>query len=79
MGPAGTAVLGDVLVENVSQVVGIVDVVPDPLLWELNVFKGFSNIILDKCGFVRWVFNRYLSVSGRYDADKGGNCEGFHN
>ena len=69
VGPAGTAVLGNVLVENVRQVVGVVDVVPDPLLWELDVLEGFSNIFLNERGLVGWVFDRYLSVSGGDNAD----------
>mmetsp|Transcript_12625 Transcript_12625/g.21241 ORF Transcript_12625/g.21241 Transcript_12625/m.21241 type:complete len:592 (+) Transcript_12625:45-1820(+) len=36
VGPAGTAVLGDVLVPDVGQVAGGVHVVPDPLLGQLN-------------------------------------------
>lgn len=36
MSPAGAAVLGNVLVEDVGQVVGAVDVIPDPLFWQID-------------------------------------------
>lgn len=64
MGPAGTAVLGDVLIENVGQVVSVVDLVPNPLLGELNVPEGFSLNTLLESGYVGWVVGRDLTVSG---------------
>jgi hypothetical protein len=36
VGPAGTAVLGDVLVADVGKVVGAVDIVPEPLFGEIS-------------------------------------------
>ena len=39
MGPAGTAILGDVLVPQVSQIVGAVRVVPHPGIWKVNLLK----------------------------------------
>jgi hypothetical protein len=45
MSPAGTAVRGNVLLSNVSQIVNTVDIVPDPLLWQvLNRGERLSNI-----------------------------------
>jgi hypothetical protein len=36
VGPAGTAVLGDVLVADIGKVVGVVDIVPEPLFGEVS-------------------------------------------
>lgn len=45
MRPAGTAVLRDVLVANVGQEVGVVDVVPDPGLGDvIDWSQGFSDV-----------------------------------
>jgi hypothetical protein len=41
LGPAGTAILRDVLVLDVSQIVGSVNCVPDESLWDVaNVGQG---------------------------------------
>ena len=44
MGPAGAAVLRHVLVPNIGQVRGGVDIVPDPLLWEFDVLESLSDV-----------------------------------
>ena len=36
MSPAGSAVLRNVLVEDVGQIVSSIDVIPDPLFWEVD-------------------------------------------
>lgn len=80
MGPAGTAVLGNVLVANVGEEVGSVDVVPDPLFGEVNVLKDGVDFPLN--GFSDGNTARVLfvdeSFSGESDTDEGGYSEGFH-
>ena len=39
MGPAGTTVEGNVLVPDVGQVVGAVDIIPQPLVRESDVLE----------------------------------------
>mmetsp|Transcript_48609 Transcript_48609/g.66033 ORF Transcript_48609/g.66033 Transcript_48609/m.66033 type:complete len:266 (-) Transcript_48609:18-815(-) len=47
--PAGTTVLGNVLVSQVGQVVDAVNVIPKPLLRQsIDVLEGLSNILLNR-------------------------------
>ena len=45
MGPARTAVLGNMLVSQVSEVVNSIDIVPDPSVGQLNLLQGLSYLI----------------------------------
>lgn len=42
MCPTGTAVLGDVLVSNVGEIIHTVDVVPNPGVWKGDLGKWLS-------------------------------------
>jgi hypothetical protein len=42
--PARAAVRWDVLVSDVSQVVGSINLIPDPLFWQVSRNKGCSDI-----------------------------------
>ncbi len=53
MGPAGSAVTWDVLVFQIGQVVGTVDVVPDVLLWQIH-----------GCEWLTWVFGATITFVG---------------
>ncbi len=41
MSPTGTAILGNVLVSQVSEVINAVNVVPDPVVWQGNGGQDF--------------------------------------
>jgi len=45
--PARAAVLGDVLVPDVSKIVNPINVVPDESLWKFDIVKGFFNNGID--------------------------------
>ena len=82
VGPAGTAILGDVLVADVGQEVGAVDVVPEDLLGEV---VGWDKWSLDLgCGavdatFVAWVLGVDIAGSAKSDnTQKSRDCESFH-
>lgn len=78
MGPAGSAVLRNVLVEDVGQVVGVVNLIPDPLLRESNLTEGLSLDSFLEGWDVGGVVNRDSAVSGRNDANEGSNSKRFH-
>jgi hypothetical protein len=78
VGPAGSAVLRDVLVEDVGQVVGVVNLIPDPLLRESNLAEGLSLDTLLEGWAVGGVVDRDSAVSGGNEANEGSNSERFH-
>jgi hypothetical protein len=43
MSPARAAVLGNVLVPQIGKVVCVVDIIPNPLVWEGHRLKGALN------------------------------------
>jgi hypothetical protein len=47
VGPARTAVLRNVLVSQVSEIIDSIDVVPYPGVREVNLLKRFSNFVDD--------------------------------
>jgi hypothetical protein len=45
MSPARSAVRRDVLVPDIGNVRGVIDIIPDPLFWDvLNILESFSDI-----------------------------------
>jgi len=75
--PAGTAVLRYVLVTDVGEEVGSVDVVPDPLFREVNVLKNGVNLPLNRFsdGDTAGVLFVNESFSGESNSDEGGDSE----
>ena len=79
MRPAGTAILRDVLVANVRQEVGVVDVVPDPGLGDVvDWSQGFSDIGFEIRGEGKVVWLLGVYESGAYVAEKGSCCKVLH-
>jgi hypothetical protein len=77
VGPAGTAVLGDVLVADVGEEVGTVNIVPDPLFGELGSGESGLDLVLNGFGEgeTAGVVDVDESRSGDGDASEGGNSE----
>jgi len=80
--PAGTAILGYVLVADVGQEVGAVDVVPEELRRQVI---GWDKRGLDlgcsavDATLVAWVFGVDIAGSAKSDnAQKSRDCESFH-
>ena len=61
MSPAGSAVLRDMLVADVSEVVGLTDVGPDPLGWKL--IDGKCVVLIDSNKF----FFKFDSLLEKFD------------
>jgi len=68
VGPARSAVLGNVLVPNVGQVVHSIDVVPDPLFWKClgsKYFKWLGNLVCGSDSLPEARVNRINVFEGR--------------
>ena len=79
--PAGTAVLGDVLVTHVGQVVGAIDVVPNPGGGDVvGWHQSLPNVRLEILGErnVAWAIGVCDSWFSAYVAEKSRCCEILH-
>ena len=63
MGPAGAAVLGNVLVSQVSEIVSVVNVIPYPLVGQVDRLQGLPHVL----------FNGFLALDSAR-----GSCAVFH-
>jgi hypothetical protein len=76
MSPAGSAVGWDVLVSHVGEVVGSIDVVPEPLFWDVfEVLEWLGDLVLDWNSwlFVAWEVwvDELEGLLGEGDSDDG--------
>jgi hypothetical protein len=80
MSPARSTVRRDVLVPDIGQVGGVIDVVPDPLFWEVfNVLERFSRLArLRGTGRSSARMLRINKFEGRSDANKSDKGCKFH-